>query len=197
MPSYGLAPQVVLTTPLLEGLDGVEKMSKSLGNYVGVTEPPDVMFAKLMSISDELMWRYYTLLTDLTPQEIDSERAASRPMTSKLDLARRIVGDFHGAPAGGAAEEEWRRVHQRKEAPSELRVVAVESGEHKPHLLLVRAGLARSNGEAVRLLRQRAVRRDGAVVESGAVVRLEAGESFVLSVGAARHVRIEAGPRSP
>jgi len=191
MPGYGLEPQVVLTTPLLEGTDGVEKMSKSLGNYIGVTEPPDAMYAKLMSISDELMWRYYTLLTDLAPAAIDEEKKASRPMASKMTLGRSIVADFHGAAAADAAEAEWRRVHQERQAPSELRVVGVAAGTAKPHALLVQAGLARSNGEAVRLLRQRAVRRDGVVLDAGPDLHLLSGEGFVLSVGAARHVRIE------
>ena len=192
MPGFGLEPQVVLTTPLLEGTDGVEKMSKSLGNYVGVTEPPETMYAKLMSISDELMWRYYTLLTDLAPEEIEAEKTAGHPMASKLALARRIVADFHGAAAGAEAEAEWRRVHQRKEAPSELRVVEVAAGAHRPHHLVVRAGLAKSNGEAMRLLRQNAVRRDGTAVDAAGEITLAAGEGFVLSVGPARHVRIEA-----
>ena len=191
MPGYGLEPQVVLTTPLLEGTDGVEKMSKSLGNYIGVTEPPDAMYAKLMSISDELMWRYFTLLTDLAPGAIDEEKKASRPMASKMALGRAIVTDFHGAQAADAAEAEWRRVHQERQAPSELRVVHLAAGAHKPHALVVAAGLAKSNGEAVRLLRQRAVRRDGVILEA-ADVALAAGEGFVLSVGPARHVRIEA-----
>ncbi len=191
MPAYGLEPQVVLTTPLLEGTDGVEKMSKSLGNYVGVTEPPEAAFAKLMSISDELMWRYYTLLTDLGPDEIEAEKAASRPMASKMALGRRIVADFHGPAAGGAAEAEWRRVHQEHQAPTELRVVRLAAGALKPHALVVQAGLAKSNGEAVRLLRQRAVRRDGVVLEAGADVVVASGGTFVLSVGVARHVRIE------
>jgi tyrosyl-tRNA synthetase len=192
MPAYGLSPQVVLTTPLLEGTDGVEKMSKSLGNYIGVSEPPETMYAKLMSISDELMWRYYTLLTDLSPAEIEAERAQGRPMASKMALGRSIVTDFHGAAAAEAAEQEWRRVHQQRQAPAELRSVRVAPGAHKPHALLVAAGLAKSNGEAVRLLRQRAVRRDGEVVEPGAELTLLASDSFVLSVGPARHVRIEA-----
>lgn len=191
MPAWGLEPQVVLTTPLLEGTDGVEKMSKSLGNYVGVTEPPDAMFAKLMSVSDDLMWRYYTLLTDLSPGEVEAERAAGRPMASKMALGRRIVADFHGAAAAEAAEAEWRRVHQERQAPSELRVVRVAAGPVKPHVLLVQAGFAKSNGEAVRLLRQRAVKRDGVVVEAGADLVLSPGQGFVLSVGAARHARIE------
>jgi len=191
MPAYGLEPQVVMTTPLLEGTDGVEKMSKSLGNYIGVAEPPDVMFAKVMSISDALMWRYYALLSDLTPDEIDAEKAKGQPMASKMALGGRIVSDFHDAAAAEAAEAEWRRVHQERQAPSELRVVRFAAGSVKPHALLVKAGLAKSNGEAVRLLRQRAVRRDGVVLEPGVDISLTPGQSFVLSVGAARHVRIE------
>jgi tyrosyl-tRNA synthetase len=191
MPSYGLPPQVVMTTPLLEGTDGVEKMSKSLGNYVGVTEAPDVMYAKLMSISDDLMWRYYALLTDLSPSEIENERRTGTPMASKKALARLIVAEFHGAEAARSAGDEWRRVHQEGLAPSDLRVVSVTAGATKPHALVVQAGLAKSNGEAVRLLRQRAVRRDGSVIEAGTEMELAAGEGFVLSVGPARHVRIE------
>jgi tyrosyl-tRNA synthetase len=195
MPAFGVEPQVVLTTPLLEGTDGVEKMSKSLGNYIGVTEPPGSMFAKLMSISDELMWRYYTLLTDLSPDEIESEKSAGRPMESKVGLGQRIISDFHGQEAAAEAEAEWRRVHQQGQAPKDLRVVRVVAGAVKPHVLVVRAGLARSNGEAVRLLRQRAVRRDGMVLEPGVDVSVAPGERFVLSVGPARHVQIESTQR--
>ena len=192
MPAYGLEPQVVLTTPLLEGTDGVEKMSKSLGNYIGVTEAPEAMYAKLMSISDELMWRYYTLLTDLSPGR--DRRGEGRGAADGLEDGARAA-DRGGLPRRPrrreAAEAEWRRVHQERQAPSELRVVRVAAGAHKPHALVVLAGLAKSNGEAVRLLRQRAVRRDGVVLEA-ADVALAAGEGFVLSVGPARHVRIEA-----
>ena len=160
MPAYGLPPQVVMTTPLLEGLDGVEKMSKSLGNTIGVTDPPEAMFAKVMSISDDLMWRYYLLLTDLSPAEIEAEKAKGAPMASKLELGRRIVADFHGPEAGPAAEAEWRRVHQQRQAPRVLRVVRVTAGAHKPREILVAAGLASSNSDAERLLRQRAVKRE-------------------------------------
>jgi tyrosyl-tRNA synthetase len=138
------------------------------------------------------MWRYYNLLTDLSPAEIEAEKNAARPMASKMALGRRIVSDFHGREAAEAAEAEWRRVHQERQAPSEMRVVRVAAGAHKPHALLVAAGLARSNGEAVRLLRQRAARRDGAALDAGGEIVLGSGEGFVLSVGAARHVRIEA-----
>ncbi len=192
MPAYGLEPQVVLTTPLLEGLDGVEKMSKSLGNYVGVTEAPQQMFAKVLSVSDELMWRYYTLLTDLTPAEIEAERRTGQPMSSKLALARRIVSDFHGEGAGEEAETEWRRVHQQREAPTEMEVRVV-SGTFKPHHLLVQTGLAASSNEAVRLLRQKAVRLDGAPVEPGAEILIAEAASHVLSIGVKRYVRVQ-GP---
>ncbi len=195
MPAYALEPQVVMTTPLLEGTDGVEKMSKSVGNYIGVNEPPAAMYAKVMSISDELMWRYYTLLTDLAPDDIVAERSQGRPMDSKKALARLVVRDFHGPEDADAAGTEWERVHQQRQAPSDLRIVPVEPGTCKPHLLVVQAGLARSNGEAVRLLRQRAVRRDGVVLEAGVELDLEPGNGFVLSVGPARHVRIEPSPR--
>jgi tyrosyl-tRNA synthetase len=192
MPAYGLEPQVVLTTPLLEGTDGVEKMSKSLGNYVGVSEPPADMYAKLLSISDELMWRYYGLLTDVSPAELEKEKAAGRPMASKMALARRLVADFHGGEAAAEAEAEWRRVHQERQTPSDMPAVSVPAGSYKPHELLARAGLTRSNSEGVRLLRQGAVRRDGAPVEPGAELRLEPGASLVLSIGPARFVRVQA-----
>jgi len=197
MPAYGLEPQAVLTTPLLEGTDGVEKMSKSLGNYVGVTEPPAAMFAKILSISDPLMWRYYELLTDLAPAQVEAERARSEPMASKMALARRIVDDFHGQGTGAAAEAEWSRVHRQGQAPSEVRAVALAPGRYKPHELLARAGLTRSKSEAVRLLRQGAVRRDGTPLAAGDDVPLEPGGSFVLSVGPARFVRVEAANEEP
>jgi tyrosyl-tRNA synthetase len=194
MPAYGLEPQVVMTTPLLEGTDGVEKMSKSLGNYVGVSEPPADMYAKLLSISDELMWRYYLLLTGLSPAEIQAEKAAVRPMASKMALARRLVSDFHGAGAAAEAEAEWRRVHQQHQAPADMPVVRLPPGSYKPHELLARAGLTRSNSEGVRLLRQAAVRVDGVPVEPGAELHVRPGGSLVLSIGPARFVRVQAAP---
>jgi len=191
MPAYGLEPQVVMTTPLLEGLDGVEKMSKSLGNYIGVSDPPLEIFAKAMSISDGLMWRYYTLLTDLPPDQIEAERGRGRPMDSKLALAGRLVADFHGASAAKAAEAEWRRVHQERHAPAEMPVVALTPGSHRLRELLAGNGLAGSKSEAERLIRQRAVKRDGVVLESGPDIVAAPGEGFVLSVGNSRFVRFE------
>jgi tyrosyl-tRNA synthetase len=190
MPAYGLEPQVVMTTPLLEGTDGVEKMSKSLGNYVGVTEPALRMVEKLLSISDALMWRYYELLTELAPDAIEAERAAGRPMESKLALARRIVADFHGAEAAAQAEAEWRRVHQQRQTPLELPERHLPAGRYKPHQLLTRLGLARSGSEAARLVRQRAVRRDGSVLDGAAEVVLGEGESLVLQVGPRHFLRV-------
>jgi tyrosyl-tRNA synthetase len=189
MPAYGLEAQVVMTTPLLEGLDGVEKMSKSLGNYVGVTEPAEAMYAKLMSISDELMWRYYALLTDLSPAQLEAERARATPMASKMSLARGIAADFHDAEAARLAEAEWRRVHQLGRAPSEMRELRIDAGMVKLHELLVRGGLARSNSDAVRLVKQGAVRRDGGVLR-GTQLELVSGQSFVLQVGPKSFVRV-------
>jgi tyrosyl-tRNA synthetase len=193
MPSYDLEPQVVMTTPLLEGLDGVEKMSKSLGNYIGVSDPPLEIFSKAMSISDDLMWRYYTLLTDLTPDQIEAERGHGRPMDSKLALAGRLVADFHGASAAKAAEAEWRRVHQERHAPAEMPVAALGPGSHRLRDLLAGHGLAGSKSEAERLIRQRAVKRDGVVLEPGADIVAVPGEVFVLSVGSSRFVRFMVG----
>jgi tyrosyl-tRNA synthetase len=194
MPAYGLPPQVVMTTALLEGLDGAEKMSKSLGNYIGVTEAPPDMFAKVLSISDPLMWRYYTLLTDLTPREIEAERQRETPLDSKKALARRIVADFHGAAAAQAAEAEWSRIHQQGHLPAEMPESVLEiDGERqewKPHELLVALGDAPSKSEAVRLLRQRAVRLDGAVIEASAAVVTAPGQEFTVSIGPRRHRRV-------
>ncbi len=191
MPAYGLEPQVVMTTPLLEGLDGVDKMSKSLGNYIGVEEPPLTIFSKAMSISDELMWKYYLLLTDLGPDEIAAEKGRGRPMESKLALAERLAAEFHGAADAREAGEEWRRIHQQRQAPADMKVVPIAPGAHRLHELLAAHGLADSKSAAVRLLRQKAVKRDGAVVEGGEIV-VAPGESMVIAVGSARFVRFEA-----
>lgn len=191
MPSFGLEPQVVLTTPLLEGTDGVDKMSKSLGNYVGVSEAADVIFAKLMAVSDELMWRYYALLTELSPEQLAAERAAGRPMQAKLALAERVAADFHGAAAARAAGERWRQVHQQGQLPQDLQGRGVACGAHRWHELLVALGEAPSRSAAVRLLRQRAIKINGVVVAEGAQdLVVSAGEAYIISVGPRRHVKI-------
>jgi tyrosyl-tRNA synthetase len=117
--AYGQESQVVLTTPILEGLDGVQKMSKSLGNAIGIHEPPLEMYGKIMSISDEMMWRYYELLTDVQVADIEKMKRESHPMQAKKELARRIVTDFHSAEAAAKAAEDWAKQFQKDEVPSE------------------------------------------------------------------------------
>ena len=185
MPAYGLEPQIVMTTPLLEGLDGVEKMSKSAGNYVGVTEPPSEMFGKLMSISDELMWKYYTLLTDLTPDQIEARRNAVaagelHPKRAKSDLAMTIVRDFHGPQEAEQAAEEFER-RSRGGLPDDMAERPMLAGTQIEHLLL-ECGLAKSGSEATRKVQQGAVRING---EKFTTVRtpVEREGSFLLQVG--------------
>src|SRR6202021_46872 len=124
--SYGQESQVVLTTPILEGLDGVQKMSKSLHNAIGIHEPPLEMYGKLMSISDEMMWRYYELLTDVQAPEIERMKRESHPMQAKKDLARRIVADFHSADAATKAGEDWAKQFQKDEVPEDVNHVSVK-----------------------------------------------------------------------
>ena len=193
---YDQEPQVILTTPLLEGLDGVEKMSKSLNNYVGITEPPSIMFGKIMSISDELMYRYYLLLTDLSVSQIE-EVKKQHPRQAKEELAKIIVRDFHSKEAADEAAEEFRRVFSEKQLPDELESHIVQSGNYSAIALIRDSGLVPSNSEARRLIRQGAV---SLLQESGnsrkvgdekEVLALNSGESFVLKVGPRRFKRIQ------
>jgi tyrosyl-tRNA synthetase len=168
---YDQPQQIVATTPLLEGLDGEKKMSKSLGNYVGITEPADVMFRKIMSISDSLMFRYYELLTDTTMSEIAAtqERIAKgelHPMAVKLELARLITTDFHSAALAAHAAEEFNRVVQRKEIPSDIPTVPLPDGVRGPNglhveKLIARVGLAESVSEASRKRKAGAIEING------------------------------------
>jgi tyrosyl-tRNA synthetase len=192
MPAYGLEPQVVLTTPLLEGIDGVEKMSKSLGNYIGVTDNPGDIFGKVLSISDELMWKYYLLLTELSPTAVEREKQKGKPMQSKLALAKRLVGELHGAEAGDRAEAEWRRVHQSGELPTDIPTCRVAAGPRRANQLLVEINLAPSNSEATRLIKQRAMKVDGVVVESPTREIVIGPAPLVVSVGPKRFVQVAA-----
>ena len=158
---YGQKPQIVGTTPLLEGLDGVNKMSKSLGNYVGITEPPEEMFKKLMGISDHLMFRYYELLTDRSLADIAQLRASilageQHPMEAKMELARLIISDFHSSADATRAADEFTRVVRRGEDPSEMQTFTVE-GAMRLDKLLARTGLAASVSEATRKVKEGAV----------------------------------------
>jgi tyrosyl-tRNA synthetase len=173
---YGFPPQIVLTMPLLEGLDGERKMSKSYGNYVGITETAQEMFGKLMSISDALMWRYYELLTDLTLTEIeqlqaDVKSATLHPMRAKKDLAKRIIADFHSPAEAEAAEENWAKQFQKDEVPENLEEVEIEAstvgtpaeGGMNVNVgkVLAHAGLAESNSDAQRKIKAGSVKIDG------------------------------------
>jgi tyrosyl-tRNA synthetase len=180
----GQKPQVVLTVPLLLGLDGMEKMSKSLGNYIGFMEDPDAQFGKAMSVSDTLMWDWYLLLTDKFPAEIEVLRQG-HPMDAKKALARQIVSDFHGAAAGREAEERWiRRFSERSldEAP-EIALPPTD-GEVPLARILVDRGLAASRKEAERLIGQGAVSLDGEKAGDPAVrLALRPGQSLLVKVG--------------
>ena len=187
MPAFNLEPQVVMTTPLLEGLDGVEKMSKSLGNYVGITEPATEMFGKLMSIDDELMWKYYTLLTDLGPTDVlQLQKRVStgdlHPKQAKVDLARLIVRDFHGQAAADLAAEEFERRFTRKEAPVDAPVIDLTEDEWTATLekRLVRCGLAESMSDARRKIQQGGVRING---EKAALGSAPPESDYLLQAG--------------
>jgi len=186
---YGQKPQIVLMTPILEGLDGVQKMSKSLGNAIGINEPPSEMYGKLMSISDDLMWKYFLFLTDLRGSEVEAlkaEVAAGKlhPMEAKKRLARTITAGFHGEAAAQHADENWAKMFQQKEAVEDLEEVHVAyadlvtpscpPGELQIRLpkLLIQTGLAASGAEANRKIAEKAVKLDGEVV-TNASVRLE------------------------
>ena len=186
---YGQKPQIVLMTPILEGLDGVQKMSKSLGNAIGIHEAPAEMYGKLMSISDEVMWRYWTLLTDLKLSEVEQLKAevaagTLHPMEAKKRLARAIVADFHSAEDAARADENWARMFQQKDVAEDLEEVAIAyadlvgpsglPGGYVIRLpkLLVQLGLAASGAEASRKIAEKAVKLDGETA-TNAVIPLE------------------------
>jgi tyrosyl-tRNA synthetase len=192
---YGQLPQIIGTTPLLEGTDGVNKMSKSLGNYIGINEPAEVMFAKVMSISDELMFRYYELLTDVSLASIGGMRRKVQegnlhPMQLKIDLARSIVGDFHSAADACRAADEFNRVVRQKEVPADIRSTPLPEGVRhaggvRIDKLLAKVGLADSVTDATRKLKAGAVSINGSRV-SELVLAAPEGE-WVIQVGKSWH----------
>ena len=192
---YGQEPQCILTMPLLEGLDGVEKMSKSKGNYIGISEPANSMFAKLLSISDTLMWRYFTLLSFRSEREIaalQAEVAAGRnPKEAKVLLAREICTRFHNAADAEAAERDF-ELRARGGVPDEIDDVALDGAPLSIGVLLKQARLAPSSSEALRLVDGGGVRIDGAVVGDRAL-RLPAG-TYVVQVGKRRFARVTLSP---
>jgi len=197
---YGLSPQVVFTMPILVGLDGQRKMSKSLGNYVGITEPPAEMFGKLMSIPDELMWSYYELVTDRTAREIGElkkqvQDGKLHPMDAKMRLAEEVVSGFHGDRAGRKAAENFQRVFRERRAPEEPPVQNLPLGPAKKlTALLVELKLAASKSEAERLIKQRGVEIDEACVEDERKeIDLSKPVEFLLRAGKKKFVRVVVG----
>jgi tyrosyl-tRNA synthetase len=197
MREYGQEPQVVMTMPLLEGLDGVEKMSKSLGNYIGIDEEPGSIFGKVMSISDPLMWKYYLLCTDLTPAEIDSLKAKvsageRHPMDAKRDLAKSIIADFHDRDAAEAADAEFRRVFSDRQAPTEIDERTLPAGDAVlVTKLVVTLGLAPSNSEARRLAQQGGIHVDDAKIPNErTMLDATAGMTYLLKVGKRKFVKV-------
>src|SRR5215831_2063963 len=193
---YGQESQIVLTMPLLEGLDGVQKMSKSLGNYIGINEAPNEQFGKVMSISDELMFRYYELLTDTPLAEIQTLRAdiaegKRHPMDAKADLAVRIIAGYHGEAAAESAREEFNRVFRNKEIPEDIEVneVSLASGPLRIMKLLTNVGLAPSNAEAQRLIESGAVHMNGQRVTD---IRAEISQpdEYLFKVGKRRFLKV-------
>jgi tyrosyl-tRNA synthetase len=195
--AYGQPSQVVLTTPLLEGLDGVQKMSKSLGNAIGIHEPPLEIYGKVMSISDEMMWRYYELLTDVSTAAIekmkqDPASGKSHPMKLKQELASQIVADFHSAEDAARAASDWSRQFQRDELPEELETIKISYSDIaatsdnsqgvKLDKLLARCGLADSISDGLRKIKQNAVRVDGQL-KTEPILHIKVPSEFTLRVG--------------
>ena len=183
---YGQPPQIIATVPILEGLDGVNKMSKSLDNYIGITEPPPVMYRKVMQISDELMWRYYELLTDRSLAQIGRLRASGRPMEAKMALASEIVTDFHSAGEAQRAAEEFNRVVRRHQAPADIRTLPMPEGVRaasgvRVDKMLARVGLADSVSDAVRKIKAGAVEINGVRIHD--LVLGQAEGELVVQVG--------------
>ena len=204
---FGQPQQSILMMPIIEGLDGVQKMSKSLGNAIGINEPASEMYGKLMSISDELMWKYWVFLTDLRASEIDAMKAevasgALHPMVAKKNLARTVTAGFHGEAEAEVAAENWTRMFQQRGVSEDVPVVKVASGadglmsaegELRVAKLLVLAGLAASAGEATRKLAENAVSVNGEKFSGKVIGRAALGDAPILRLGK-KSVRVEWDP---
>ena len=197
---YGQPPQIVLTMPLLEGLDGVNKMGKSLGNYIGINEPAKDIFGKTMSISDDLMWRWFTLLSfEKTLEDINRMKAAvaggANPRDFKVQLGRELVDRFHGAGSGDAAIAHWNEVVRGGAVPTDLPLldILVPAEGIRLAALLRAAGLASSGAEAGRKIAERAVRIDGVVTEDRDLT-LAAGSEYLLQLGKRGFARVRLTP---
>lgn len=196
--SNGQAPQCILTVPILEGLDGVQKMSKSLDNYIAVEDVPREMFGKSMRVSDDLMFRYYELLTDITVEglaelQADVKSGKKHPRAVKVELGRLLVERFHGRDAAANAVAEFDRIFVNKGLPDDIPSKEIPaSAQVAISKLMVDTGLAASNGEARRLIEGKAVERDGKKIEDPQTkLDLKSGESFVLKAGKKKFVRVQ------
>jgi tyrosyl-tRNA synthetase len=193
--TYGQKPQVVLTMPILEGLDGVQKMSKSLNNYIGINEAPDEMFGKIMSISDELMWRYFELLSFRPMSEIEQFRrdieAGANPRDIKFKLAEEIIERFHSADDAVSARENFIARFQKGAMPDEMPEVELKATDGKLAIanLLKEAGLTVSTSESLRMIKQGAVKIDGNKVEDRSL-EIEAGATSIYQVGKRKFARV-------
>ena len=192
---YGQKPQIVMTTPLLEGLDGVQKMSKSLGNYIGITDPAGEMFGKIMSISDDLMWRYFEVLSFRTLEDINALKQSvedgMNPRDAKFELGQEIVARFHSEAAAEGAKQEFVSRFQQGAMPEEITEVTLQSQDGRlgiAHLLKL-AGLVSSTSEAFRMIKQGAVKIDGQRVEDRGL-ELEAGTTNIYQVGKRKFARV-------
>jgi len=187
-------PQAIITTPLLEGLDGVNKMSKSLNNYIGIDEAPNEMFGKVMSISDDLMWKYYELLTDLTSTEISGLRSdvenGENPRDLKVRLAKLIIKDFHSQAAADAAEDEFVKRFVHKEVPDEIDEKTIEAGTYMLSQLLADTGLAGSKGEARRLIEQGGVKVNNEKASAANAEIIVGGDGILLQVGKRKFLKV-------
>jgi len=193
---YGLPGQVVTTMPILVGLDGERKMSKSLGNYVGITESPGEMFGKIMSISDDTMWQYYELLTDFSSPVVvrlreEVQMGVLHPMDAKMQLAHAIIAGYHGEEAAKKAGDEFRLVYRDRQAPTEIPEMRVNWGTRSLFTLLTETGLAASRSEAERLIKQGAVEIDGSVEKDvKRKIALKPGDLLPLRVGKKKFLRV-------
>jgi tyrosyl-tRNA synthetase len=191
-------PQVIITTPLLEGLDGINKMSKSLNNYIGITESADEMFGKVMSISDELMWKYYELLTDLSLSEISNLRSeisnGQNPRDIKVKLAKLIIADFHSKDAATAAEEDFVKRFVQKEVPNEIEENHIPAGTYALAQLIADTGLAASKGEARRLIEQGGVKVNGEKATAANADIAVSSDGVLLQVGKRKFLRVKSIP---
>ena len=190
---YGQESQVAMIMPLLVGTDGVQKMSKSVGNYIGINEPPREIFGKVMSITDDLMWRYYELCTDLSPAEIASLRASDRnPRDVKVDLAKKLVADFYSPADAVKAEEDFNTIFRSKQTPDDIEERTLASGPWKLPRLLVELSLAPSMAEARRLIEQGGVSVGGERrSQTDFEVDIDANLAILIQVGKRRFVRVK------